>query len=451
MYDLLVIGWGKGGKTLASILGNKGKKIAVIEKDTKMYGGTCPNVGCLPTKAMIHRSKIVSEMELLGLERDHEFNQIIYKNALSEKRKMVNKVNNANFNLLNNNENVDIYIGDAKFISNYEVMVNNDVIKAKNIIINTGSKNIIPNIKGIELDKVNTSEEILELETLPKKLAIIGAGYIGLEFASYFSNYGSQVSVFELGINFLPNEDDDVSEEIYKILDNQGININLNSKIIEFSEKENMIEVKYLKNSKEYTERFDRVLISIGRKPNIDNLGLENTNIKLNEKNAIKVNKYLETTVENIYALGDVKGGDMFTAVSLDDSRIILPILLGNDPIRSLEDIRNIPKVLFIDTPYSKVGLSEKEAEKLNIKYTVKKLATTSIPKSHVISQTDGFSKVLINENDEIIGAFIINYSSFEMINTLALAINQKIKYQVLKDLIYSHPVFTEGLNDLLK
>ncbi|CAM3213687.1 dihydrolipoyl dehydrogenase family protein [Streptobacillus ratti] len=450
MYDLLVIGWGKGGKTLAGILANKGKKVAIIEKDSKMYGGTCPNVGCLPTKAMVHRSKLLVEMGALGVERDYEFNNIIYQNSLSEKKKLVNKVNTANFNLLNNNGNVTVYNGEAKFISNTEVMVNGEILKSKNIVINTGSKTRIPNIKGIESKKILTSDDALELEVLPKKLAVIGGGFIGLEFASYFNNFGSDVTVFEGIDKFMPREDNDISETIFNILVEQGMNFNFGTKVLEFNETNDKIEVKFEKDGEVKSDIFDNVLISIGREPNTDGLGLENTDINVSDNGAIVVNDYLETTVSGIYALGDVKGGEMFTAVSLDDSRIILPRILGEKG-RSLKDGRNVPKVLFIDPSYAQVGLNEKQAIEQGIKYIVKKLPTTAIPKSLVIGETDGFTKVLINENDEIIGAFIINYEAHEMINLLALAIDQKIKYQVLRDLIYAHPIFTEGLNDILK
>ncbi|WP_156300332.1 dihydrolipoyl dehydrogenase family protein [Streptobacillus canis] len=450
MYDLLVIGWGKGGKTLAGTFAKMGKKVAIVEREAKMYGGTCINIGCLPTKAMVHRSKILVEIGALGVDRDYDFDNIIYQNSLTEKRKMVKKLNTANFNLLNNNDNVDIYNGEAKFISNNEVMVNGEIIKAKNIVINTGSKTRIPNIKGIESNKVLTSDSALELEVLPEKLAIIGGGFIGLEFASYFNNFGSIVTVFEGGDKFMPREDDDVSETILNILMEQGLNFIFESKVLEFNEINDKIEVKFEKNGEIKTEIFDNILVSIGRVPNTEGLGLENTDIKVAERGEIIVNEYLETTVPNIYAVGDVKGGEMFTSVSLDDSRIVLPRLLGENG-RSLKDGRNVPKVLFIDPSYAQVGLSEKQAKELGINFIVKKLPTTSIPKAHVIGETDGFSKVLINENDEIIGAFMINYKAHETINLLALAIDQKIKYQVLRDLIYAHPVFTEGLNDLLK
>ncbi|NYV27771.1 NAD(P)/FAD-dependent oxidoreductase [Streptobacillus felis] len=450
MFDLIVIGWGKGGKTLANILANKGKKVAIIEKDPKMYGGTCPNVGCLPTKAMIHRSKILVEIGALGVERDYEFNNVIYQNALTEKKKLVNKVNSANYNLLNNNENIKVYKGEARFISNTEVLVNGDVLKAKNIVINTGSKTRIPEIEGINSDKVLTSDTALELEVLPERLGIIGGGFIGLEFASYFNNFGSEVTVFEGGNKFMPREDEDISECIYNLLTEQGINFNFSSKILEIKELANKLQLKYEKDGETKIEYFENILVSIGREPNTDGLGLENTDIKVSDRGEILVDEYLETIVSGIFAVGDVKGGEMFTAVSLDDSRIVLSKIL-NEKGRSLKEGRNVPKVLFIDPSYAQVGLNELKANELGIKYTVKKLPTTTIPKSLAIGETGGFTKVLINENDEIIGAFIINYEAHEMINLLALAIDQKIKYQVLRDLIYAHPIYTEGLNDVLK
>ena len=208
--------------------------------------------------------------------------------------------------------------------------------------------------------------------------------------------------------------------------------------------------VQHIKDNEELVEEFDKVLVAVGRKANTENLGLENTSVELGKFGEVVVDDYLKTNAPNIWAAGDVKGGAQFTYVSLDDFRIIFPQILEGTKGRKLSDRVLIPTSTFIDPPYSRVGINEKEAQRLGIAYTKKFALTNTIPKAHVINETDGFTKILINENNEIIGASICHYESHEMINLLSLAINQKIKANVLKDFIYTHPIFTESLNDIL-
>ena len=223
IYDLLVIGWGKAGKTLSAKLGAKGKKVAIIEENPKMYGGTCINVGCLPTKSLVHSAKILAEVKKYGIDGDYSFKNNFFKEAMKKKEEMTTKLRNKNFGLLDTNENVDIYNGRASFVSNNEVKVTSSdnkeiILKAEKIVINTGSVSRTLNIDGIDNKNIMVSEGILELKELPKKLLIIGAGYIGLEFASYFSNFGSEVSVFQFDDTFLVREDEDEAKNIQEWL-----------------------------------------------------------------------------------------------------------------------------------------------------------------------------------------------------------------------------------------
>ena len=454
VYDLLVIGWGKAGKTLSAKLGAKGKKVAIIEENPKMYGGTCINVGCLPTKSLVHSAKILSEAKKYGIDGDYTFKNNFFKEAMKKKEEMTTKLRNKNFSILDTNENVDIYNGKGSFISNNEVKVatkDGDVIlKADKIVINTGSVSKNLDIEGANNKNVLTSEGILELKELPKKLLIIGAGYIGLEFASYFANFGSEVSVFQFDDSFLTREDEDEAKIIKEILEKKDIKFFFNTSVKKFEDLGNSVKAICVEDGKEFIEEFDKVLIAVGRKPNTDNLGLENTSIQLGKFGEILVDDYLKTNAPNVWAVGDVKGGAQFTYVSLDDFRIVFPQILGENNGRKLSDRVLIPTSTFIDPPYSRVGMNEKEAQRLGIKYTKKFALTNTIPKAHVIDEIEGFTKILINENDEIIGASICHYESHEMINLLSLAINQKIKSKVLKDFIYTHPIFTESLNDIL-
>ena len=445
-YDVLVLGWGKAGKTLAAKLAGNGKKVAIVEKDPKMYGGTCINVGCLPTKSLANSSVIINEITKLGLERDYNIDNSFFINAMASKKSMVEKLNNKNYGLLANNPNVDVYDGLATFINDKEIKVNEEVLTADNIIINTGSRSRTLNIPVNNSNLIAYSDEILELEELPAKLLVVGAGFIGLEFASMFANFGSEVTVLQFDNSFLPSEDEEDAKMVKQVIEDKGIKLEFSASIKEINGK----EVTYIQNGEEKVEIFDKVLISVGRIPNTEGLGVENTNIKLTERGEVLVDNNLETTVKGVWAAGDIKGGPQFTYVSLDDSRIILPQILGLEKHRVLSDRTNIATSTFIDPPYSRVGLNEKEADRLGIKYTKKYLLTAGIPKAHVNRETEGFSKVLLNENDEIIGAVLFHAASAEMINILSLAINQKIKGEVLRNFIYTHPTFTESLNDLI-
>ena len=308
IYDLLVIGWGKAGKTLSAKLGAKGKKIAIIEENPKMYGGTCINVGCLPTKSLVHSAKILAEIKKYGIDGDYSFKNNFFKEAMKKKEQMTTKLRNKNFGLLDTNENVDIYNGRASFVSNNEVKVissdNKEIIlKAEKIVINTGSVSRTLNIDGIDNKNIMVSEGILELKELPKKLLIIGAGYIGLEFASYFSNFGSEVSVFQFDDTFLVREDEDEAKIVKEILEKKGIKFFFNTSVKKFEDLGNSVRAICIKDAKEFIEEFDKVLVAVGRKPNTDNLGLENTSIQLGKFGEILVDDYLKTNAPNVWAV----------------------------------------------------------------------------------------------------------------------------------------------------
>lgn len=291
----IIIGFGKGGKTLAKFLASKNEEVLVIEKSNQMYGGTCINIACLPSKRLIIEAA----------------NGIEFTDAINSKNEMTSFLRNANYHMLADEKTVTVLDGTAKFLSDHEIEVTkNDGTKekysGKRIFINTGA---IPNyapIPGlIESNKVINSTEAMDQTEMPKKLTIIGSGYIGLEFASMFANYGTKVTVLDNHRDFLPREDNDISEMIKQDLENTGIKFELGVKI-------NRVEddtVFYEKDGQNLSIKSDRILAATGRKPNTQNLGLENTNIELTDNGAIKVNDHLMTTAQNVWAIGDVKGG----------------------------------------------------------------------------------------------------------------------------------------------
>ena len=319
------------------------------------------------------------------------------------------------------------------------------VLEGENIVINTGGRPVIPNIKGIENNKnVFLSEDIMNLEKLPKTLTIIGGGYIGLEFATIYSSFGSDVTIIQNEEEFLPREDEDIVNSIRKTLEEKGIKIITGAKITEIENS----TVIYSIGEEESKLESDIILLATGRRPNTDNLCVENAGISLNERGGIKTDDHLRTDTENIWAAGDVCGKLQFTYISLDDSRIILDDMNGNRG-RTINNRGAFSYSVFIQPTFSRVGMNEKEAMMNNVKYRVVKLPVMAIPKAKVLRKTEGMLKALIKEDGTILGAELFCEESHEMINFMKLAIDNNIKADVIKNFIFTHPTMSESLNDL--
>jgi pyruvate/2-oxoglutarate dehydrogenase complex dihydrolipoamide dehydrogenase (E3) component len=324
-------------------------------------------------------------------------------------------------------------------------------LEGERIFINTGSVSRIPPIPGLNLSKrILTSTSIMELEHLPKRLLIIGGGYIGLEFASMYASFGSEVTVLETGTTFLAMEDDDVAVSIKNNLLFQGIKFVFGVKINEVNEDKVSVKVAYSYQNQNETIEGDALLVATGRVPNVAPLHLENTHIVLTERGAIKVNDKLETSVPNVYALGDVNGGRQHTYVSLDDFRVIKSSLYG-DGNYVVSKRQNVPYSVFLSTPLSRVGLTEKEAKAQGYDYKVNVIPTASIPKAQVLKKTQGILKAIVNKkNDEILGVALLAPESYEVINIVKLAMDSHLPYTSLRDMVFTHPTMSEALNDLL-
>lgn len=451
-YDSIIIGFGKGGKTLAGYLGKLGKKVALIEKSDKMYGGTCINIGCIPTKKLVYKSKVSLNKNLDTFEeKDRE-----YKNAIEEKQELIEMLRIKNYNMLSSNENIHIYNGTASFISNTVVEIKGIdgaiTIEGIDIFINTGARTIIPKIKGIkDSKKIYTSTTIMDLKDLPKNLVIVGGGYIGLEFASIYAGFGSKVTVIEAADKIAVREDRDISDKIKEVLENKGISFVLNSRVQEFKEDGDEVTVTYLDTlyNKEVKIKGDAVLIAIGRKPNIEELNLDRAGVKTTDKGAILVDDKLRTNISNIWAIGDVNGGPQFTYVSLDDFRIIKDSLFGTNN-RSTNDRKVIPYSVFIEPNLSRVGLNEEEALKQGYDIRVAKLEVASIPRARVIEEIDGMMKAIVDvKTNKILGCTLLCVESSELINIVSMAMKANIDYTFIRDNIFTHPTMGEALNDL--
>ena len=449
-YDAVIIGFGKGGKTLAGFLAGKGQNVALVEKSDKMYGGTCINVGCIPSKKLVNSTKVLKDKGLSSIEDKEKF----YAESIENKNTLIGALRGKNYEMLASKENIKVYDGTGSFVSKNVVNVENNgeniQIEGEKIFINTGSTTIIPNIKGVkESNYVYTSTSIMELKELPKKLTIVGAGYIGLEFASMYSEFGSEVTVIDMGDRLMPREDEEIAERVKAILEAKGIKFLLKSKIEEISDRNDKGYVKISGKNGESEVESDAILVAIGRKPNTEGLNLEAAGVKTDERGAVAVDETLKTTADNIWAMGDVKGGLQFTYISLDDFRIIRDNVYGNGN-RTINDRNVIPYSVFINPPLSRVGMTEKEAIEKGYEVKTGRLEAMAIPKGKIEGVTDGLLKTVVDaKTDKILGCTLLCNTSHEMINVVAAAIKAEQKYTFLKDMIFTHPTMSEALNDL--
>ena len=450
-YDAIIIGFGKAGKTLAGFLAGKGQNVALIEKSDKMYGGTCINVGCIPSKSLVNSVERLENKDLSTFAERKDY----YEKSVDKKEALITALRGKNYEMLASKENIDIYNGKGSFVSNKIVNIEkngeNIQIEGEKIFINTGSETIIPNIKGLKESKnILTSKSLMELKELPRKLVIIGAGYIGLEFASTYAGFGSEVVIIDASDDILKREEKEAADRVKKILEAKGVTFYLNSKVEEISDNENDSSIAISNGNGEIIQfNGDKILVAIGRKANTQGLELEKAGVQVDERGNIIVNEKLETTAPNIWALGDVKGGLQFTYISLDDFRIIRDNVYGNGN-RSLNDRNVVPYTTFLSTPLSRVGLSEKEAIEKGFDVKVGKIEAMAIPKGKIEGKSEGFLKVVVDsKTDKILGATLLCNTSHEMINIIALAMKGNLPYQIIRDMIFTHPTMSESLNDL--
>ncbi|WP_042349827.1 FAD-dependent oxidoreductase [Bacillus massiliigorillae] len=449
-YDAIIIGFGKGGKTLAADLANRNWKVAVVERSAKMYGGTCINIGCIPTKSLVHQSKQGEIKQLNNFADQKNY----YETAIENKNQLISFLRQKNFDNLDSKENITVFTGKASFQSAREVVVQTEtesiVLSAEKIFINTGAETIIPNIKGLKESKsVYTSTSIMELSQLPKRLAIIGGGYIGLEFASMYSGFGSEVTVIEGSSTFIPREDRDIAGLVKEALEKKHITIKMSAKVQEVREENNETIISYNVDGDTYELAADAILLATGRKPNVDGLNLEAAGVEIDERGAIKVDSTLRTSVPHIWAIGDVKGGLQFTYISLDDYRIIKNDLFGNKQ-RQVNDRTTVPYSVFIDPPLSNVGLGEDEAREKGYDIKVAKLPAAGIPRARLINETTGLMKAIVDaKTNKILGCSLFCAESSEIINIVDIAMKTGQDYTFLRDHIFTHPTMSEALNDL--
>ncbi|MTV21501.1 hypothiocyanous acid reductase MerA [Staphylococcus delphini] len=435
-YDLIVVGFGKAGKTLAKFAAQQGKKVAVIEKSAEMYGGTCINIGCIPSKVLVHD----------GIEA------VSFNDAMQRKRDVVSALNNKNYHNLADEDTVDVINMTASFKSAHEIDLLNaqgdtvKTIEGTNIVINTGAKSVIPNIKGIDTSKrVYDSKAMMDLTQQPKRLVIVGGGYIALEFASMFANFGTEVTVLERAGHILGREDEAIAKQVEADLTQKGIQFIYNAETEAIQDEADVTKVV----TSQGTFEADAVLVATGREPNTEGLNLAAAGVEVGQRGEIIVNDKLQTSVDHIYAVGDVNGGLQFTYISLDDFRIVKSQIFG-DGQRTLEQRGAVPYTMFIDPPMSRVGMTAVEAREKGYEVLENQVPVNTMPRHKINNDTRGLFKAVVDaKSGQVLGATLYGKQSEELINIVKLVIDQQLSYTVLRDQIYTHPTMAESFNDL--
>lgn len=451
-YDAIVIGSGQAGSPLSKRLAKAGKKTVLIEK--RFIGGTCINDGCTPTKAMIASAKaayLVQHADKLGVPVDSY--HIDMKQIRHRKDDLVMSWRNGGRAALEDTENLDLIFGEATFTGDKTMTVKlNDGgqvdIKADMIFINTGTTPLIPAIEGLQEVGYFTSTTLLDVAEAPAHLLVLGGNYVGLEFAQMFHRFGSKVSVVERGPRIIAREDEDISDELTKILVAEGLDVYTNAEAVQVKRQNERITATIKVNGIHQEISCSHILVATGRKPLTETLAPQLSGIQLNEKGFIQVNDKLETTAEGIYALGDVNGGPAFTHIAYNDYTIVYRNLFEGADETTTE--RPLPYCLFTDPQLGRIGLTEKQAREQGYTIKVAKLPMNQVARAVETGQVLGVMKAVVDANTrQILGAAILGEEGGEIMTVIQMAMMGGITYDRLQYCIFAHPTYSESLNNL--
>jgi pyruvate/2-oxoglutarate dehydrogenase complex dihydrolipoamide dehydrogenase (E3) component len=448
VYDLLILGSGAGAKLLAWTFAGQGQRVAVVER--KYVGGACPNIACLPSKNVIHTAQVahnVRHSEEFGISIDRF--QINMPAVRNRKRKMVQGLVDTHLALYEQS-GAELIMASGKFVGPKVLEATlpdgtKRLLTGKNVVIGTGTHALIENIPGLASAQPLTHVEALELDIVPEHLIILGAGYVGLEFAQAMRRFGSKVTVIDRNHRVIHREDDDVTEGLRNLLEDEGIELALGARIKSVSGVSGQsVRVTVEQNGKESFLDGTHLLVASGRVPNTKDIGLELAGVELTKNGYIRVNERLETTAPGVWAVGEVAGSPQFTHISEDDFRVVRDNMLG---AKHVTTGRQVPFCLFTDPEFARIGMSEKEAKEKGLAYRLFKVPMTHVLRARSLMETRGFLKCLVErDSDTILGFAAFGVGAGEIMACVQVAMLGGLPYTALREAALAHPTIPEGL-----
>ena len=446
IYDLIVLGGGMAGLPVSIKGARKGLNTALIEDG--YLGGTCLNRGCIPTKTMIRSAEVanlIDRAEEFGITLEGDA-QTDMKAVVERKQRILESIRQGAYNNVENTDNLDLMEGRGVFESATEVAVDDRVLTADKIVVNTGARPAKPPIEGI--DKVPTldSTSAIELTEVPRHLAVVGGGYVGCEYAQMYERFGADVTMFQRGDRLLPQEDPDVSTVIQEVFESEGIDVRTNATVERLESTESGIKVFATEDGKTMTVEASHVLIAAGRQPNSDTISLEAAGVATDETGFIEVDEQFQTTADSIWALGDVVGGPMFTHSARDDADLLYRHLIKDETIDAHDRI--VPHAVFTDPQVGRVGLTEEQTREAGYEVAVGRADYADQGKPNALGETEGFVKIISDaETGDILGGHIVGEQGADLIHEIVLAMKLGGTAQDIAETIHIHPTLPEVVN----
>ena len=451
-YQAIIIGSGQGGNRLSMALANAGQRTAMIER--AHVGGTCVNEGCTPTKTMVASGRAAYVARRGADYGVHTANiRVDMERVRQRKRDIVNSFRTRSEERIKNTANLELIFGQASFTSAKSVLVRlNDggerTISGEKIFIDTGTRPSVPLVEGVKDVPFLNSTSIMELDSVPEHLLVLGGGYVGLEFGQMFRRFGSRVTIVQSGAQLLNGEDPDVAGEVAAIMKQDGIEVLLSAKATRVTKTRARVQLAVRTGNESRTLDGSHLLVATGRVPITESLNLSAAGIATDSRGFIKVNGKLETNVPGIFAIGDVNGGPAFTHVSYDDFRILRTNLIEKGSATT--DGRLVPYTVYIDPQLGRIGLSETEARAQNKNIRVARMPMTGVARALEVDEPRGFMKAIVDaDTGQILGAMVLGIEGGEIMSMLELAMMGKLPYTVLRESVFAHPTLAESLNNL--
>ncbi len=449
-YDAIVIGAGQAGPSLAAKLVSENLNTAIIERN--LFGGTCVNTGCIPTKTLVASARaayMARRGDEFGVDISGDI-KMDMKKVKARKDAVVQQSNQGVTGWMKNMDGLDVYEGHGQFESSNLVSVTGEQLQADKIFINVGARARVPDMPGLDEIDYFTNSNIMDVDFLPEHLVIIGGSYIGLEFAQIYRRFGSEVTVIETHDRLISREDQDVSDSVKEILENEGVNIRLGAECISFAKKGLSIVVTDSCNNEKREILGSHVLLAVGRNANTHDLGLDKAGVNANQFGIIEVDDELKTNVPGIWAIGECNGKGAFTHTSYNDYEIVADNLFGTKTRRVTDRI--LCYGLFIDPPLGRVGLTEQQVRESGKKALMGKMMMSRIGRAKERGETQGFMKVLIDaETDQILGANILGIGGDEIIHLFIDTMYANKPYHVIKNAVHVHPTVAELIPTMLQ